>query len=104
MQKYGHNKSARTFIESLQNDKHKLCSTITQYVFSYGHISTKMGEGFNNKIKGKQGLKQYLPTANTLTLLKLMDCLARDQNIEAIKILQKLREEDRPRVITIRQC
>jgi len=34
-----------------------------------------------------------------------MDCLARDQNIEAIKILQKLREEDRrPRVITIRQC
>jgi len=45
--KYGHNKSARTFIESLQNDKHKLCSTITQYVFSYGHTSTKMGEGFN---------------------------------------------------------
>ena len=93
--KCGHCKSAKDFIESVRTVKEKLCSTIMQYVFSFGHTTTQMGEGFNDKIKGKGGLKQYLSVANIVTLFKLIDRLARDQDIVSIQLLVKLRQQDK---------
>ena len=49
LQKYGHNELARKYIMSLYTIKEHVCATFTQFMLSFGHISTQHGEGFNNQ-------------------------------------------------------
>ena len=93
-EKYGDNPPSRTFIDSVDQTKHLLCATYMQYVFTFGHCTTAIGESWNSMMKGQGELKQYLAKSNMFTLLNIIDRMARSQDIEAVKQLKKLRQAE----------
>ena len=95
LNKFGHNSAARKFIESVQDERKKLCATFMQHILSHGHTTTQRSEGFNGVLKGHGDLKSYLAVASLKTLIDRIDKLSRDQDYKAIHLLKKLREEDR---------
>ena len=58
--KYGHVQATAKFLDSLEENKKKLCRAYTQYIFSANHTTTQRGEGYNDLIKGK--------SSNSLTI------------------------------------
>ena len=51
--KYGHVRATAKFLDSLEDNKKKLCRAYTQDIFSANHSTTQRGEGYNDLIKGK---------------------------------------------------
>lgn len=89
--KYGHNANSLKHINKVSELRDKLCATIMQSVFSFGHTATCRGEGWNSVLKGRGQLKEYIAQANLMTLFNLIDRFAREQDRRALQVLISLR-------------
>ena len=69
---YGHVPATAKFLDSLEENKKKLCRAYTQDIFSANHSTTQRGEGYTDLIKGKNfySLTIYYEVNNTASQVK----------------------------------
>ena len=66
---YGHNEKSLIFIDILNKSNKKNCATLTQYIFTFGHCTIVIREGWNESLKGYGALRSYLSTCNLCTII-----------------------------------
>ena len=93
--KYGHLRPAARFIDSIEEDREKVCRAYTQYKFSLNHTTTQRGEGYNDVVKGNKDLIEMLANADLVTLHDHILRLAVETDTKIIKVLARLREQEK---------
>jgi len=92
--KYGRSSAALKFLDSLHENREKLCRAFTQAIFSFNHTTTQRGEGWNDKFKGHGSLKHILSGASLPELIDRADAVVVDTSNKSLKCLVKVRENE----------
>ena len=85
--------AAQTFIDKLNDLRHKLCFAYLQSSFTAGHVADQRCEGGMSTLKGNGKLKKFLATCTYGQSLERVAQVSRDQDISALDELKRCREK-----------
>jgi hypothetical protein len=90
----GHTLSTN-FLQSMQQNREKVCLTFTKNLFTCGQVSSQRGEGTNNRMKGGGVLKKELANADLTACLDRSKIITETQDAESFKVIKELVGQNR---------